>query len=303
MEESRVCPKCGMQLVGNSNYCMGCGVNVSVDVQDAALRRDRTKELAAVSRKEFEERIRAAQGNHEKRKKKNILEQGGLAGFLLIAFGCIVGVTIGVFVLKWFFMPQETSEVFVKEVRVIDLALIDHIDPPKEKELPDADGTIDRRGKPQENSEGLDALPSDAYRTADPGKETFRGTRRIKVVGDRIMDWEDMYVWDVHGLNPQSVTYVVNRLEYLYDYLQYEFFVDYAITQTEDAVTVRMAYHHLDVEDNLTGLEKLLVIGDSQLTKSGGKKNLSLKRSKQIFQDEGWKAEGEESQTTVIYVK
>ena len=58
----------------------------------------------------------------------------------------------------------------------------------------------------------------------------------------------------------------------------------------------------MDLEENVIELARLKVIGSDQTMKAGGKRYLSLERTMKAFKDEGWKQEGEESQTTVIYL-
>lgn len=309
MEESKVCPKCGMQLVGKNNYCMGCGVNVDLEKHDGSVAQggflsNGYGKVSRFSEKEVVARLRAAQGKREKKQKKNILFEGGLTTVLFVMLALVVGVTAGVFALKWYFAPKESTVTFLREEKVTDFAGIERIDPPKQRafvEIPDPKGNADKKKeKDKDANESSELNPQ--RKEANPEWQKFQETRTIHALGDKVLEWEEEMVWDVTDLDPNSVTYVVNHLYYQIDALRDHVFIEQEITRSEEAVVIHVAYRHLDLEENVIELARLKVIGSDQTMKAGGKRYLSLERTMKAFKDEGWKQEGEESQTTVIYL-
>ena len=314
MEDNKVCPKCGMQLVGKNNYCMGCGVNVDLTVHDASLGNDGEKKVPYVQGAgyggglDYLERLRVAEGRREKRKRRrNIFSEGGLATVLLLLLGSIAGLVVGLFLLKTYFGPKDVTKVFLREKKVVELANVEHIDPPKEKEFNDGPtvlGTIDLRRKKDQSAETMQEMPKSSKKEADPNKETFQGTITIWAYGDKVTEWKEEEVWDVTGLDEDSVSYVVNRLHYQYDELyQGKIFVDFEIMQTPDVVTITTAFHHLELEANLMELARMNVIGTDQVVENGKTRYLSLKKTRKALDGDGWQESGAEPKTTVIYVE
>ena len=88
MEESRVCPKCGMQLVGKNNYCMGCGKNIELSAEEesaAGVGHARENNRGFGNRylnPEYLAREKAAR--QKRRQKKNIFDESGLSLLLML---------------------------------------------------------------------------------------------------------------------------------------------------------------------------------------------------------------------------
>ena len=252
--------------------------------------------------KEFNERFRAAQERrHQKKRKRNILEAGGLATTLLISIGVIVGVVFGIMVLKWYFEPKDQTVVLTMEQKVTEFAKVDHIDPPKEKAFVEQLEEKDKKGSSKDKDQNKKSQGSD-IKEADPEFQKFYGTRTIKAKGDRVLEWTEEQVWNVEKLDPNSVTYVVNRIRYEYQKFEDQAFINLEILQDEKAVTVRITFQNLSLEENVMNLARLGVIDEEFVEKSGKKRFISLMRAVKLWKDEGWKEEGEKSQTTVIYL-
>lgn len=307
-KKDRFCPKCGLQLVGNSNYCIGCGEIVEPKTETFASDDDADGNGYGNGtinvNKEFNERFRAAQERrHQKKRKRNILEAGGLATTLLISIGVIVGVVCGIMLLKWYFEPKDQTVVLTMEQKVTEFAKVDHIDPPKEKAFVEQLEEKDKSGKngsskdkDQNKKQGSDV------KEADPEFQKFYGTRTIQAKGDRVLEWTEEQVWNVEKLDPNSVTYVVNRIRYEYQDFEDQAFINLEILQDEKTVTVRITFRNLSLEENVMNLARLGVIDENFVEKSGKKRFISLMRAVKLWKDEGWKEEGEKSRNTVIYL-
>ena len=305
--ENKVCPKCGMQLVGKNNYCMGCGVNVDPYASDGSSGGDGSFVKVYGNGTEYSgpngrlERMKKAQVRREKSRKKDILQEGGLASALLMLIGISAGVVCGILLLRWYFAPKEETVALHGEWKVVDYAGVDRIDPPDEEafaDQPDEHGVIDRRN--QESSTVRHTADGTAVRRADPERQKFKGTLVLESKGDAVTRWTEEQVWDVKGLDPSSVTYVVNNLNYHLDEFQEYIFIDCEIVQTSQEVTVRRTYRNLEIESNILTLARRGVIDAEVVKKSGGKRIISQKRLLEYLDGQGWKVDG--TGTTVIYV-
>ena len=315
-EQNKVCPKCGTQLVGKNNYCMGCGVNVNLDAGDGSPGKDGKfvqvygNGTGYGNEKEYLERLLAAQKRREKKRKKNILSYGGMTSFLFIILGITLGVVIGLLMLRKSMEPKDQELTFRKDRKVTEIAGVTRIDPPKAQEFEgnvETTGTIDKRKKPEGTDNGLSgpmgANEESSQKSADPARQFFHGTMSLQAKGSGITQWEEREVWDVKGLDPNSVSYVVNHLNYQYEKFQNVIFVDCEITQTEEEVVVWIVFRNLDVSENVIAMVDRNLIDPEVVVKSGGKTYVSLRRVTQMLENSGWKQEGQESETTVIYVE
>lgn len=307
MEKSKVCPVCGMQLVGRKNYCMGCGENVDLGEEDGSLAsRGASANLYKngtpyKNNREFQKRFQAAINKRERRMKKNVFAAGGLASVLLITFASIVGIVSGILALKWYFAPKEVTVVFWKDQKVVDVANVTRIDPPKEQGFLIVPDPSEKKTQEEEEDPMEVLLKKSGKRAADPEMEKFRGIRTLQALGDKVLEWEETQTWDVKGLDANSVAYVVNNLYYQYDEFRDKVFIDFELTQTEDEVIIYVACHHLDLEENLLELARMGVITSEETVTHGKERYLSLIKVKNIFFEENWLEEGMAPKTTVIY--
>lgn len=312
--EGKICPKCGMQLVGDKNYCMGCGVNV--DLKKNAGSPDKDSPFVKVygngtgygGGPESLERLLAAQKMRERRKKKNILSYGGRITFLFVLIGVTLGITLGVLALKWSMVPKSDVSTYYKNLKVTDFAGVTRIDPPKAKEFEDQtdeSGPADLRNTRIEDGKEaqMSANVETSDKEADPEKQFFLSTLTFKTKGNAIVEMDETEVWNVKDLNPNSVQYVVNHLNYKYEEYRDVTFLDCEISQNSDEVKVHLVYRDLDVEENVLSMLRLKLIEEGVVVQSMGKTYVSMRRMSQYLEGSGWKTEAQDPKTVVIHVK
>lgn len=307
--ENKVCPKCGMQLVGKNNYCMGCGENIDLYANGGSSEKDGSfvkvygNGTGYTGPNGQRERMIAARGRRERTKKKDILHDGGLTSMLLMAIGITAGVVCGIFFLKWCFAPKDQTVVLRNEHKVVEVAGVERIDPPEEQafsEMPDEHGVIDRRNK--EDPYNRQTADGRTVRRADPEKQKFKETLVLQSKGDQVVSWTEVQVWDIKNLDPNSVTYIVNSLNYKLDEFKEYVFIECEIVQTESDVTIRRTYRNLDIDGNALALNRLGVVNSEVLKTYGKKQIISLKKLTEALEKAGWKVDGSDG-TTVIYVE
>ena len=263
----KVCPKCGMELVGKSNYCIGCGITVN----PAQKNDDGSTDLlydgsffkgagygggnAYVAREE-------ALKKRRKKKKKNVLEEDGLSGFLLRFFGVMMGFLIGIFVLRWYFAPKAQDITFYRESKVTKIAHVKTIsagvtmarDSLVQK---DKNGSFND-GKVQTGSTTANSTAASKERQKN---QYFYGTYEIHATGDHVEWMEETEEWDITGLEPNDVSYVINNLNILFEEYQRYIFIEYELTREETKVVMHFVYHNLNLPDNVKTMAGLGVIG------------------------------------------
>lgn len=304
-DADRVCPNCGMPLVGKTNYCMGCGKNVDPLTGTGGpgvgnpFDGSYIKGMGYGGGNAYIAREEALK-KRRKKKKKNILEENGLAGFLLKLFGSLAGFLIGFFVLRWYFAPKDVSETLYREIKVIKIADVRSIAAGTKTISQDllADDVNDRRDKNKQdkrNDQGQSGHENTEQTTNNAlqkqRNQNFYGTLLITARGDKVLELEEEEVWDVEGLDSNDVTYIINNLNYQFESLQNHIFIDFEIIWEDQLVTMRFAYHHLDLTENVKEMVSLGLISAEGLSGSPGKEYLSLPKALAMFDVEGWRTE------------
>ena len=296
----KVCPNCGMPLVGKSYYCMGCGRDVKAD-----LKRKAEEEGTSMGStyapgsgygggNAYVEREKALQERRRKKRKRKLSDESGLAGFLLKLFGVLAGFLIGVFVLKWIFAPKDSSMILYREAKVTRIAGIKTI-AAGTKTIPMGVVKDKRPGASDENPQMM--TESSSQGTVSNGNivkqknQYFYGTLQISARDDKILSMEEEEVWDVSGLDPNDVAYVINHLNYLYEAYMNYIFIQYEIEQEEDLVTIRFHYRNLDLLENAVAMVRLGLFNRESIVEKQGAEYLSLYKSLDYLDEDGWREE------------
>lgn len=287
-DPDKVCPTCGMPLVGKSNYCMGCGRNVNPVAKDSSSTYDGAYIVGAgygggnayVAREEALKKRR--------KKNKNISNETGLTGLLLKVFGVVLGFVIGIFVLRWYFAPKDISSTLYREVKVTKLANVRSI-AAGVKTLSKDSNTNSAGGKKQNRQDAVDEPETPVVSAEQKHRnQHFYGTLHITAKGDRLLELEEEEIWDITGLDPNDVSYVINNINYQYEaYLNY-IFIDYEIVREENKVTLYLRYRNLDIPGNVKNMVDLGVFGQEEMDGPAGKEYFSLRKAAAILTDEGW---------------
>lgn len=306
----KVCPKCGMELLGNSNYCIGCGMTVKPVKKGDDGKGDSLYDgyfhkgagygggNAYVAREE-------ALKKRRKKKKKNILEEDGLSGFLLRLIGITAGVLIGILVLRWYYAPKAQDITLYRECQVTKLANIKTISAGVpvtginivQNDKNDKNGKNGQAGLNGSNQNGsAQTGSSTANSTANSNAESkakkknqfFYGTFEVHAMGDRVEWMEETEEWDITGLEPNDVTYVINNLNILYEVYQNYIFMDYELTREETKVVMHFAYHNLNLPDNVKAMAQLGIIDRDAMEGKSGKEYFSYEKTLAELDFQGW---------------
>lgn len=281
-----VCPKCGMLLVGKSNYCMGCGMTVTPVSQNGKAEGEAKFDGAYLKGAGYgggnayvarEEEIKK---RREKKRKKNLLEEDGLARFLLCFLGITVGVVVGVFLLKWYFAPKEQDIRLYREMKSTEYTGIFNIQTITPKDAEDSSGK-DKSGQSSRNSGG-------SLYGKKKKNQYFYGTYDIHAMGDHVEWLEETEVWDIQDIDPNDVTYVINTLNLRYQEYQKYVFMDYEFVLEETRLVVHFAYRNLNLSDNVKTLVRLGVISEEVMDGIMGKEYISYLRIPKVLETEGW---------------
>ncbi|MBE5864500.1 MAG: zinc ribbon domain-containing protein [Lachnospiraceae bacterium] len=293
MEESRVCPKCGMQLVGKNNYCMGCGKNIELSAEeetaaDVGFARENNRGFGnRYLNPEYIAREKAAR--QKRRQKKNIFDESGLSFLLLLALGLFLGVGIGAYLLSLYFAPKDGVVVLQKKTPVTELAGVDYIDPPE-----DPFAAAFWEAVEQQNSDGEKKSSKDSKKQAEQQKPRdqktyeFHGEMTIFSKGDQVLSWEEEQVWRYADADRNSVANVVNHLEQQGAPYLFSVFIDWNVTQDDQSVVLRRGVHQLDLKDNLVEAVSKGLIDREAVVSVRGKNYVSLKKLLEILDLEAW---------------
>ena len=291
MEESRVCPKCGMQLVGKSNYCMGCGKNIELSAEEemsAGVGTARENNRGFGNRylnPEYIAREKAAR--LKRRKKKNIFDESGLSVLLLLFLGLFLGVGIGAYLLSIYFAPKDEVVVLQKKTLVTELARVDWIDPPE-----DPFEAAFWEAVEEQNSKGEKKSSKDSKQQVESQKPQklyyFLGEMTIYAKGDQVLSWEEQQVWQFENANQNSVTNVVNHLEQQGAPYQFSVFIDWIVSRDDQAVILQRGVHQLDLKDNLVEVVSKGLIDRDMVVTLRGKSYVSLKKLLEALGMEEW---------------
>ena len=175
-DDSKVCPNCGMPLVGKSNYCMGCGKNVDPIKGSETSGRANPYDGAHIDGVGYgggnayvarEEALK----KRRKKRKRNILEENGLAGFLMKFFGIVAGFIIGFLVLKWYFAPEDVAMTLYREAKVAKIANVKSIAAGTKSDSLDIFG---RNGKTGSKTGNAQSVKTETQTTGQTASGTFQ---------------------------------------------------------------------------------------------------------------------------------
>ncbi|MBQ3906497.1 MAG: hypothetical protein II743_06965 [Lachnospiraceae bacterium] len=284
-EESKVCPKCGMQLVGRNNYCMGCGVNVDLSPDGLGSGRENNRGFGnRYLNPEYIAREKAARA--KRRQKKNIFDERGLNAILSLALGLLLGVGIGAYLLSLYFAPKDVTVTYQKKELVTTLAGVDWIDPPKDP-FEEAFWEAQEKGKDDKKSKSSEKKQEEKVEK-EPTVHYFFGEFQIDAHGDRVKSFMEQEVWETKDANPNSVTNVVNHLEQQGAPFQFSVFVDFEVLQEDGVVTLKKGCHSLDLQQNLVSAITLGLIEKDCVVTVRGQTYLSLRKLKTALEAEDW---------------
>ena len=292
MEESRVCPKCGMQLVGKSNYCMGCGKNIELSAEEenaagVGFARENNRGFGnRYLNPEYIAREKAAR--LKRRKKKNIFDESGLSVLLLLFLGLFLGVGIGVYLLSIYFAPKDEVVVLQKKTLVTELARVDWIDPPE-----DPFEAAFWEAVELQNSKGEKKTSKNSVKQEEQQKPKklyyFLGEMTIYAKGDQVLSWEEKQIWQFEDVNQNSVANVVNHLEQQGAPYQFSVVIDWNVMRDDQTVVLQRGVHQLDLMDNVVeAISKGQLDKDTVVTLRG-KSFVSLKKLLEALDDKEWK--------------
>ena len=291
MEESRVCPKCGMQLVGKNNYCMGCGRNIELSAEEESaagvgFARENNRGFGnRYLNPEYLAREKAAR--QKRRQKKNIFDESGLSLFLLLVLGLLLGVGIGAYMLSLYFAPKDVVVTLQKKTPVTELARVDWIDPPK-----DPFEAAFWEAVEQQNAKGEKKASKDSRKQEEEPKSqkvySFLGEMTIYAKGDRVLSWEERQVWQFEDANQNSVANVVNHLEQQGTPYQFSVFIDWSVTRDDQAVVLQRGVHQLDLMDNMVEAVSKGLLDKETVVTVRGKSFVSLKKLLEALNGEEW---------------
>lgn len=304
-DSDKVCPKCGMPLV--DRYCMGCGMNVKPVTEN------RTNHGSLAYSGAYVKGSGYGGGNayvarekalyRKPKKKKNILEENGLAGFFLIFIGVAAGFLIGIFVLKMYFAPKSAEVILYREAKVTEIAGIKTIKAGKSnpfevplEDLTQKDGKkTSGKGNQTTDANGMGGTNSASGQSSstqkinrNPQNEFFYGKLTIQALGNKVVSMEEFEEWDTTGIDPNDVTYVINNLNHLYEKYQYQFFVENEITQEDKMVKVHFVFRNLDLQENRKALISLGVIDEMVTAGPEGREYISLEKLQEALDADGW---------------
>ena len=292
MEGNRVCPKCGMQLVGKNNYCMGCGKNIELSAEEetaagVGFARENNRGFGnRYLNPEYIAREKAAR--QKRRKKKNILEESGLSLFLLLLLGLLLGVGIGAYMLSLYFAPKDMVVALQKKTPVTELARVDWIDPPE-----DPLEAAFWEAVEQQNSKGEKKASKNSEKQVEQQKPQklyyFLGEMTIYAKGDQVLSWEEEQIWQFNDANQNSVANVVNHLEQQGAPYLFSMVIDWNVTRDDQTVVLQKGVHQLDLKDNVVEAVSLGLIDRDAVVTVRGKDYVSLKKLLEILDLEEWK--------------
>ncbi|MBR3470333.1 MAG: zinc ribbon domain-containing protein [Lachnospiraceae bacterium] len=285
MEEiKRVCPKCGNPLVDESNYCIVCNEIADIPKTPEEKEAERSNESKYVNTEAIlREKIALRRREQHNR---NIFSRGGKSSMLLVMIGLLLGVTGGVLFLSWCFKPRERTVELERSVSVELYANVEWVDMPPDEPPPLTQEDLARQKGSDRPREG---------EKKDLGYQ-FVCKLSINARGDKVLSVTEEDVWDVKDVLPDSVTHVVNALNFQAEPYQFNDLIQWNVVQEADKVIVRISYGGLEYEETMNALVEEGILDSSWIDEVRGKKRVSLRVMYAKLKAVGWKLEGAEEE-------
>ncbi|MBP5670693.1 MAG: zinc ribbon domain-containing protein [Lachnospiraceae bacterium] len=290
MEEiKRVCPKCGMPLVEDSNYCMNCCETMDLPKTPEEKEAERSNASKYVNAEAILREKIALQ--RRERHNRSVFARGGTSSMLLVMIGTLLGVTLGVLFLSWCFKPREKTVVLERKEPVTFFAGVEWVDPPSDEPAPLTPEDLAKQKSSDRPREG-EKKEEEGY--------LFHCKLTIQARGDKVLSIVEENVWDISKVKPESVDHVVNALNFQAEPYQFSELVLWEVIREEDRVIVRKSYEGLENEETMQALVEEGVLDASWVEELRGKKRVSLQIMYAKLKLVGWKLEGAEEEERML---
>lgn len=284
--KDKVCSKCGMALIGDSNYCMGCGMIVKPAYKGGydPLVNPHHVGAGPGGGNAYVER-EAALKNRQRNRKKKVTDNVENFSFLWVFLAVLLGFGMGILVLRWYFAPEDADLTLYREARVTRIADVKSLQAGTSHEaglltFGDAQAGQKQNKQNQTTQKAWDDKKRNQF---------FYGTMHVEATGDHITMMEETEEWDTTGLEETDVAYVVNHLNYLYEKYQNIIYIENEITREEHVVRIHFVYRNLNISSNVKELVRLGVFQRECMVGIEGKEYFSFLKMREALDWDGWR--------------